>query len=433
MSSERHVIVVGAGISGLVSAWLIGKHHKVTLIEKESKIGGHTNTIVIPSGADAGTSVDTGFIVCNDQTYPTFHAFREALGVPWRWSDMSFGFECERSGLQYSGRGLGGLFAQKRRIFSPRYLRFLNEIRTFCIQGLKDILDDSVSLDESLGSYIRRHKYSTDLVQDYIIPMGAAIWSTPAKGMLEFPVHSFLRFCKHHGLLALKDRPKWQTIVGGSHQYLKAFESKWSAQTNNKGEIHCGAAVVSIDRNANGVTVVLSDGQSISGTDLVLAVHSDEVLALLNNPSHQEQEVFKGWRYQPNLAVLHYDTRMLPSVSAARASWNYRREVGTFGEEALSVTYDMNRLQGLTTKEHYLVTLNSNAKIDDRKVVREINYTHPLYSVEALKSQLAIPALQGEQRTWYCGAYCGWGFHEDGAKAGLAVAKGLLGDERIRF
>jgi uncharacterized protein len=433
VSEEKHVIVVGAGISGLVAAWLIGKHHRVTILEKEPRIGGHTNTVVIPSGVDAGTPVDTGFIVCNDQTYPTFHAFREALGVPWRWSDMSFGFECERSGLQYSGRGVAGLFAQKWRAFSPRYIRFLSEIRSFCSNALRDLTNDSVAIDESLGSYLERYRYSADLRDNYILPMGAAIWSTPAQGMLDFPVHSFLRFCKHHGLLSIKNRPRWQTIIGGSHQYLKAFESKWATQTGGKGIIRCNSGVVSITRSLEGVTVMLTDGSTIHGTDLVMAVHSDEVLPLLESPSSAEHELFSPFRYQANIALLHSDTRMLPSRAAAQASWNYRREVSAHGDESLSVTYDMNRLQGLSASNHYLVTLNSSAKIDERKLIKEIRYTHPLYTVEALQSQLRIPQVQGNERTWFCGAYCGWGFHEDGAKSGLEVAKSLLQVPELSF
>ncbi|MCO6429579.1 MAG: FAD-dependent oxidoreductase [Deltaproteobacteria bacterium] len=416
-SSPSTVAVIGSGISGITAAYLLQKRFKVTLLEKDARIGGHTNTIVIPEGPDKGTPVDTGFIVLNDKTYPNLHRLLAAWGVEVRFSDMSFGFHCRDSGLQYSGRGLNGLFAQRMNMLSLRHLRLIREIILFCRGALAEQELGNNLHNLTLAEYLKKCGFSDVLAQDYLVPMGSAIWSAIPDGMLSFPAATFISFFKNHGLLSLKERPRWQTIVGGSHQYLRAFEKSFS------GEIKHGAEVLGVSRRNGKVEVTLASGEAHTFDQVVLAVHADQVLSILKDSTPLEQRIFTKWRYQKNTAFLHTDISVLPPNRRAWASWNYLRERGS--REILCVTYDMNRLQGLQTACHYLVTLNAAGLLDDRKIIREIEYHHPVYDSAAAATQQELSAQQGEHGTWFCGSYCGYGFHEDGARSAVQVAEKL--------
>jgi predicted NAD/FAD-binding protein len=411
------IAVVGAGVAGISSAWLLSKSHQVTLFEKDSRIGGHTHTILVPDGPDAGTPVDTGFIVCNDKTYPNFHQFLRELQVPWRWSDMSFGFWDMTNGLMYAGTNLNGLFAQRSNLANPRFLRMLLEIRRFSVQALRDLrTGDADGL--TLGAYLKAHGFSGFFTQSYVLPMGAAIWSTSAKQMLHFPARTFIDFFRNHGLLSIKDRPKWQTVVGGSHEYLKAFRRKFS------GTIRSGVTIDSIHRGAEIVTLRMSDGEVHQFDRLVMAVHADQVLPLLADSTPEERAIFGAWTYEKNRVVLHTDARVLPPNRRAWASWNYVREPRRQGDEpALSMTYHMNNLQGLRTRQQYCVTLNRREPIPDKHVIREIDYTHPRFTRRAVATQRDLPRLNGRHLTYYAGSYHGYGFHEDAVKSAVEVAR----------
>lgn len=417
MTGKRlRIAVVGAGVAGIGAAHVLQRSHDVVLYEKNDYVGGHTNTIVIEDGPDAGTAVDTGFIVLNDRTYPTLRAFLAQLGVATRDSDMSFGYHCEETGLQYAGTSLDGLFAQRRNIANPWFLHLCTETLRFHRRALRDLdagLDDS----ESLAGYLKRGRFSRYFVDHYVVPMGAAIWSTPPRGMLRFPAVTFLRFLKNHGLLSVTDYPQWMTVEGGSFQYLRAFLREF------RGTAVTGARIRHVERTEAGAVVRFSDAPDESFDRVVMAAHADESLRLLADPTPLESKLLGAWSYEPNNAVLHTDETVLAPNPRAWASWNYRRALGSGDDVPMTMTYDMNRLQGLRTAEHYCVTINPSHPIAPRRIIREIAYTHPQYSRASLASQRRLAELQGVRNTYFCGSYFGYGFHEDAIKSGVDVAR----------
>lgn len=413
----NRVAVVGGGVAGLVSAHELAKAGwDVTLLERENRVGGHTNTIEVEDGPDAGTPVDTGFIVCNDRTYPGFHRFLAELGVPWRWSEMSFACWDEASGLQYAGTTLSGLFAQRRNLASAGFWRLLAGIALYGRRAAREV-DDPVLAGETLGRFLERHRVSRAVIDLYIVPMGAAVWSASAVEMLEFPAAAFLRFFHNHGLLTFTGRPNWQTVRGGSRSYVRAFLAKFP------GKVRKGAPVESLRRPAGGGVELRVAGATERFDRAVVACHADEALALLDDASHDERRLLGAWRYSRNDTVLHTDASLLPADRRAWASWNYRRTPGEDGTAGVSVTYDMNRLQGLRTRRDYLVTLNPRVEPAEGAVLKRIDYRHPTYDFPALRAQADLPSLNGVRSTWYCGSYFGYGFHEDAVQSALAVAR----------
>lgn len=419
-AARPRLAVVGAGVAGIVAAWKLRDRADVTLFENQSRLGGHTHTVTIPDGADAGLGVDTGFIVLNDRTYPHLHAFLRELDVPVRFSDMSFGYHDEISGLQYSGRGIGGLLADPLNALRPDMWRLVSDFLRFNRQGIADL--EAGGLDGlSLGEYLRREGYSRAFAEHYLIPMGAAIWSTSNEGMLEFPLEVFLHFFRNHGLLSVKDRPRWQTVVGGSHAYVDRFRELFG------GRVVEGARVEGIERGEGGAVVHRGNAPPERFDGVVLAVHADQVLPLLRDASPDEKRLFGSWSYQENRTVLHRDTSVLPSRERARASWNFTREKGSGLRNPVSITYDMKRLQGLDSHHHWLVTLNRNARIDPSRVVREIVYHHPSFTLPAIAARAEIKALNGTRRTWFTGSYFGFGFHEDAVRASVELVRDHFG------
>lgn len=417
--SESHkpleIAVIGGGVAGVTAAYVLDRRHRVTLFERNGYVGGHTNTVLVPDGPDAGTPVDTGFIVLNDRTYPLLHRLLARLGVGARFADMSFGYHCRKSGLQYSGKSLNSLFAQRGNLLKPSFLRLLYGIVDFGRRTRRELRAGALG-GLSLGEYLSRGRWHPDLSRHYVLPMGAAIWSTPDAEMLEFPAETFARFFDNHGLLDLSDRPRWQTVAGGSHAYVRAFLKAF------QGEVHVRRPVAGLKREPDGVRLRLADGSLRRFDKAVVAVHADEALALLEDPSAEEKRLLGAWRYQRNRTVLHTDASVLPPNRRAWASWNYARETGSDGER-LSVTYDMNNLQGLPCRERYCVTLNPDRPIPKKRIIREIEYTHPTYTFEAIRSQAGLPGLSGVRHTYYCGSYFGYGFHEDAVRSALDVSK----------
>jgi predicted NAD/FAD-binding protein len=413
---QLKIAVIGGGVAGLTACHILQREHNVTLFEKNDYVGGHTNTILVDNESEKGLAVDTGFIVCNDKTYPLFHELIKQLGVKVRWSDMSFSYFCKKTNFYYAGTNLAGMFAQRKNIFSPRLWSMLFEIGRFSKKGLVD-LDNGHLTGLTLGDYIKASNFSNTLVNDYLFPMGSAIWSAPCEKMSEFPAEAFIAFFRNHGLLSVKDRPRWQTIEGGSHSYVKSFLETW------KGDVFTSSKVEKIVRAKDSVSIQLKDHSSKDFDKVIIATHADQALSLLDEPSNQEKSLLGAWEYQKNVAVLHTDKSVMPPKRRGWASWNHIREVDASDTAPASVSYYMNKLQGLDGPTDYFVTLNRDRPYNRSDVIREIHYTHPQYTLDSLKTQKHFESIQGEQNTFYCGSYHGYGFHEDAVRSAVKVAK----------
>ena len=409
MQHGSKIAVIGGGVAGIVAAHLLQNDHQVTLFEQHDYLGGHTHPVTIEEGPDAGTGVDTGFIVFNEATYPLFIAFLDQLGVASRATEMSFGFHCRETGFTYAGNNLNGVFSQRANLVSPRFWRFLLEIGRFCRQAEADLAGDADL--GTLADYLARHRFQPFMADHYLAPMAAAIWSTPAGRVTAFPARSFLRFFKNHGLLDLRHRPRWRTVSGGSHSYVRAFRDRF------RGAIRLDSPVQQVRRADDGVELAFADRSAERFDAVVVAAHADQALRLLADPSADESRLLGAWRYELNTTVLHTDTSVLPPAERAWACWNFRRERGDQGERPVYVTYSMNLLQGLATRRHYLVTLNRPGGYDEGQVLARMDYHHPLYTDASMATQAALPSLNGVRRTWFCGSYFGYGFHEDAVRS----------------
>jgi predicted NAD/FAD-binding protein len=361
-------------------------------------------------------AIDTGFIVFNDWTYPNFIALMDELGINSKPTSMGFSVRDEDSGLEYSGTNIDSLFAQRRNLLSPRFLRMVRDILRFNRESIVDLESGKLADDESLGSYLDRKGYSEGFRRDYLIAMGSAIWSADCASMLEFPVQFFVRFFKNHGLLSVKNRPQWRVIEGGSREYIAPLCRRFEQR------IHTGTAVKTLRRDAGGVTLVLADGREQRFDQAVIATHSDQALAMLETPSTAEQEVLGALPYQSNDVVLHTDTRLLPENRKTWSSWNYR--LGVDDSRAV-LTYNMNILQGIETPETFCVTLNDTDSINPHKILGRFTYDHPVFSLRGMAAQQRWAEINGVQNTWFCGAYWHNGFHEDGVVSALRVAEAM--------
>ena len=415
----KSIAVIGAGISGLAAAYFLSRRHRVHVFEKEGRLGGHTNTVVV-QGRDGDVALDTGFLVHNDRTYPNLVRLFSELGVMTRSSDMSFAVSCRRSGLEYSSRGANGFFAQRRNLIRPAHLSLLGEIVRFNREA-PALLGAPDGERQTLGDFLESRRFGEHFTHLYLFPMASAIWSASLDAIRSFPALTLVRFFDNHGLLSLNAQPTWKVVAGGSHTYIPKLTAALD------GHVHCSASIDSVRRSEDGVTLTFHDRPSMRFDEVVFACHGDEVLPLLADPSDRERDVFRRFTTTANEAWLHTDASMLPAQSRARASWNYR--LAGDADAPPTVTYDLNRLQGLTTAEQYCVTLNpEGGGIDDSRVWRKFVYRHPLYTTEAIRSQREWSDVSGVNRTHYCGAYWRYGFHEDGLHSALRVA-GTLGVE----
>ena len=416
------IAVVGSGISGLSAAWLLSSRHEVVLFDKESRPGGHSNTLTAecPEGP---VPVDTGFIVYNELNYPNLTALFSHLGVATQASNMSFAASLETGGnrrFEYSGAGLNGLFADRRNILSPRMWHMIADIVKLYRNAPGLALQ--AGLDEKpLGDFLREQGYSDALRDDHLLPMCAAIWSLPVERVEQFPALAFLRFFDNHGLMRLKGRPLWRTVSGGSREYVKKILEDFS------GELRLGAGIARIERDLSGVTIFDTEGYRDRFDQVVIATHSDEALALLGDADEHERKLLGAMPYQRNIAWLHSDPSFMPNERRVWSSWNY---MGGGAGRPVCVSYWMNRLQALPTERQLFVTLNPSHAPDEASAIARIEYDHPVFDVGALAAQRQLWKLQGRHRTWFCGAYFGSGFHEDGLQAGLAVAEELGGVTR---
>ena len=406
------IAVIGTGISGMVAAYLLCQDHDVVVFEANDYIGGHTNTIDVELNG-ANHRVDTGFIVFNKENYPNFVKLMELLGVNYQPSNMSFSVQCELTGLEYCPSTLNSLFAQRRNLLRPSFYRMLLDAFRFRREAQEILLANDY--ETTLGAYLEEKRYSQPFIHHFIIPMGAAIWSADPKQFKEFPAHSFVQFFNNHGFLKVKDQPQWQVIKGGSRSYVEPLTRPY----RDKVRLNC--PVESIKRHADYVEVKPRPGEVESFDQVVIAAHSDQALAMLADPSDAERDILEAIPYQENLTILHTDSSLLPQRRGAWASWNYHIPREELGRAAL--TYYMNMLQSLTAPIDFCVTLNQPDIIDRTKIIRKFNYHHPVYTPQGPMAQKRRHEIDGVNHTYFCGAYWGYGFHEDGVNSALAVCK----------
>lgn len=415
------IAVVGGGIAGMMSWYLLRQQHQVTLFEANDYLGGHTATVdVMVDGQQY--AIDTGFIVFNNWTYPLFNRFLSQLGVASQHTQMSFSVKKPSQNLEYNGNTLWSLFAQKRNLLRPSFWRMLSDIVRFNRVSKELLAAQHADLDLSIDDFLSRYRFGNELRDNYLLPMGAAIWSAGLSEMPEFPLRFFLQFFKNHGLLNITDRPQWSVIKGGSRSYVQ----KMLEQCGDDG-IRLNSPVQSVRRFADRVEITLPDGQVEVFDQVIFACHSDQALAMLADASQAEQQILGGIGYQLNEVVLHTDSRILPTRKAAWAAWNY--QLGASSTERATLSYNMNILQGLsdaTDTPTFVVTLNDSQNLDPSKILRTYHYAHPVYNHLTMLSQQRRAEINGVNRSFYCGAYWYNGFHEDGVRSAVDVA-GMLG------
>ncbi len=413
------IAVIGSGIAGNVIAHHLHATHEITLFEKASHIGGHTHTHTIEYKGESH-QIDTGFIVFNDWTYPLFTDLLRQLSVADQLSDMSFSVHNEASGLEYNGTSINRLFAQRRNLLRPGFYRMLLDINRFNKEALS--LLDSGS-DESLGDYLARGRYSNQFITDYLVPMGAAIWSAEPDNVLGFPVQFFVRFFHNHGMLSVNDRPKWRVIRGGSARYVEKLSAPF------RPRIRLNSPVERIARLTDRVIVESSSRGTEVFDAVFIACHADQAFRLLDDPSEQERSVLGAFEYQSNEAVLHTDISVLPRKRRAWAAWNYHlpKEKTKGPGGGATVTYNMNILQGLSSGHTFCVTLNRTRQINPARIIKTLHYEHPGYSAAAVAAQKRHAEISGVRNTFYCGAYWGYGFHEDGVASAMAALRQFEG------
>ena len=406
------VAVVGSGVAGLTAAHIIARTHEVTLFERDERLGGHANTIPIGTADGREVALDTGFIVHNQRTYPTLLRLFADLGIATQASDMSFGVRCEGCGLEYAGaRGMHGVVPRPGVLGRPRYLRMLTEVKRFHRQA-RSVLSDPAADGLTLDGFLRQGGYSPYFADHFMLPLTGAVWSSSPSTIRDFPARYLIRFLANHGMLTVKNSPQWRTVTGGSREYVARIARGLADR------VHVGTPVESIARDDTGVTV---NGEHRFDR-VVIAAHPDQALRMLAAPTDAERSVLGAFAYSSNQTVLHTDASLLPRAAGARASWNYLLDACSTSQPLVHVTYHLNRLQALREPVDYCVTLNQTTRIGAGHELRRMTYEHPVYTHASLAAQSRLPSLQGECHTYYCGAYHGWGFHEDGCVSGLRAA-----------
>ncbi len=408
------IAVIGSGISGLTCAYYLSKMHDVTVFESAARVGGHTATVDVQLGPRK-YAIDTGFIVYNDWTYPNFIQLLNEIGVSSKATSMGFSVKDSSTGLEYSGSSLDTLFAQRRNLMSPKFIRMVRDILAFNKDSQNDLETGALRADETLGEYLQRKRYSQSFRQWYLVPMAAAIWSASWQAIESFPAQFFLRFFKNHGLLNVKNRPQWRVIDGGSREYLAPLIARFASKIVTK------AQVSEIERRPTGVRFKAA-GQIHEFDQIVIATHSDQALAMLKDASPEERSILGAIPYQTNDVVLHTDDQVLPRNRKTWTSWNYAL---TPDRDQAVVTYNMNILQGLEAPETFCVTLNQTQGINPNRILGRFSYDHPVFSLEGIAAQERWHEINGVNKTWYCGAYWHNGFHEDGVNSALRVLQAI--------
>jgi predicted NAD/FAD-binding protein len=417
-SPAARIAVVGSGIAGNAAAWSLCDRHDVVLYEADPRAGGHAATVDVDYDG-VTIPVDTGFIVYNELNYPNLVSLFRHLDVPTEASDMSFGVSMRGGAREWSGQSLAGLFARKRNLVSLRFMGMLRDILRFNATARTD-LARGISPTVTLGAYLADRGFRPSFAEDYLVPMGAAIWSMPAERMLDFPARALLAFFDNHRLID-RDPPAWRTVSGGSRVYVNRMLNK----IVRKGALRVATPVVRIERGADHVTLVDASGHRDVFDQVVLACHTDQALALLESPSRAESAILGGIGYRANRVYLHRDPRLMPRRKPVWSSWNYLSWPADHPDEGVALSYWMNRLQNIDRTRPLFVTLNPPFEPDAELTFGTYSYSHPQFDRIALSAQAALPAIQGSNRTWFCGAWSGYGFHEDGLASGLEVAEAL--------
>ena len=408
------IAIIGSGISGLTSAYLLSRKHDITLFEKNNYIGGHTHTHELEFNGHTHF-VDSGFIVYNERTYPNFIKILEQLNVDRQITRMGFSVKSKKKNLEYAGHSLNGLFAQRSNLLKPSYLNMLRSMLKFNKESRRDL--DSIKPSLTLGEYLENNHYPDSFIENFIIPIGAAVWSTIPNLMMEMPAIFFIRFFENHGMLQIIDRPKWWVIKNGSKSYVEKIIN------NFRDKIRLSTPVKNVKRIDGKIIIASGDDKMVEEEfdSVVFATHSNQSLKLLDEPSTLEKEILSAIPYQNNNALLHYDDSILPKRKNAWSSWNYTLDRDD--DKPVSLTYNMNILQGLDSPRTYCVSLNSEDLIDKSKIIKKLNYDHPLFTLEGVEAQKRKDQISGVNNTYYCGAYWRNGFHEDGVVSALDVCK----------
>ena len=408
------VAIVGSGISGLTCAYILNNDHDITIFEKNDYVGGHTHTHQIEYGGEE-FSIDSGFIVYNEWTYPNFIKILDQLGVERQLTRMGFSVKSDKNNLEYAGHSLNGLFAQRSNLFRPSFMRILLSMRRFNYEAKTELktLDPQITL----GKYLVSRNYPKEFIKHYIIPIGAAIWSTVPKQMMEMSAVFFIRFFDNHGLLQVLNRPNWWVISGGSKKYVEKMIGGF------KDKIRLSSPVKNVKRGGENITVQFGSGplENENFDSIIFACHSNQSLAMLDSPSKEEEEILSAIKYQKNDALLHFDDSILPKRKNAWSSWNYLLDEDQ--DKAVALTYNMNILQSLESDRTFCVSLNSGDLVDQSKVIKHLNYEHPLFTLSSIEAQGRKNEISGKNNTYYCGAYWRNGFHEDGVMSALDVCK----------
>ena len=408
------IAIIGSGISGLTAAYLLNQQHKIEVFEANNYIGGHTHTHTICFDGSK-LKIDSGFIVYNENTYPNFIQLLQKLNVTSQLSTMGFSVKSNIQNLEYSGNSLNALFAQRSNLFKPVFLRMLGQIYRFNKKAQTEL--ESLDPNTTLATYLTKNQYSRELINHYIIPMGAAIWSSIPSNMLEMPAKFFIRFFKNHGLLKITNRPKWWVIKGGSNSYIEKIIVGF------RDRIHLSKPVASVQRTRKDVTLNFSDSSIKPEVfdKVVFANHSDQALSLITSPSVDEQQILGSLPYQKNEAILHWDESILPKRKSAWSSWNY--SLDNHPEKPVAITYNMNILQSLSSSKTFCVTLNQTDRINPKKIIKRITYHHPIFTTDSIQAQRRKKIINGENNSYFCGAYWRNGFHEDGVVSALEVGQ----------
>jgi predicted NAD/FAD-binding protein len=414
----QKIAIIGTGIAGMGCGHFLNSTADLTFYEQNNYVGGHTNTVAVDEDGKP-VYIDTGFMVFNYKTYPNLVKLFKEIGAPVKKTDMSFSVQHVPTGLEYSGSSMNHLFAQRKNIFNLSYIKMLMEIGRFNKEGIK-IMDDPLYADYSLGQYIKEFKFGEDMLWKYLVPMSSAVWSTPMEKMLDFPAVALIRFFYNHGFLGLDTQHQWYTPVKGSQSYreilIKPFRDK----------IHVGRSAVKVSRESGKAIVYAGDGSSETYDKVIIACHGDQALALLSEPTVEERRLLSTFKYQYNKATLHTDESIMPKAKLAWSSWNYRIQ-NEGGKLLPSTIYWMNKLQGVSDKVNYFVSINPHSNIDEKKIIKEIDYEHPLFDVPAIQAQNELHKLNQDGPLYYCGSYFKYGFHEDAFASAVKLCSQLLG------
>jgi len=417
--------IIGTGISGLGCAHFLHRAFDVTLYEQNDYVGGHTNTVTVAEpGTGRSVPIDTGFMVFNYETYPQLTRLFTQLDVPVKKTDMSFAVRHEDTGLEFCGSSLNHLFCQRRNLLRPSFYRMLLQIDRFNREAVAALADPAFA-ELTLADYVARRGYGRDFLDLYLVPMSSAVWSTPPEKMLQFPARSLLRFFHNHGFLGLSTQHQWWTVDGGTQQYVRRLTAPWRDRLRSRSR------VTSVRRTPDGPLVTTADGATTRYDRVILAAHGHESLALLADPTPDETRLLREFQYQPNTATLHTDASVMPRTKLAWSAWNYSIARDATGRVEPMTIYWMNKLQGVSDRENYFVSINRPDRVDPRKILRTIAYEHPLFTLGAVRAQQEIPALNaaatGTTETYFCGAWTRYGFHEDGFLSAVNLSSQLLG------